>query len=308
MTNAYSASLATAEYDGTRITIKIDGTVITESNKNTYGSGGNPNVSSDMQIILVVPSGKSVGGIGGSTISAGGIIVASFDGTGYVLDTAQYINYTFTLADVTTVKLEQGGDGNQWPSIAVSPVSGGGGGKGGGAGAPCFFGNAPVLTPTGYRRMDSLREGDLVSTPGGTAVPIQRVKVYRCEAGPATNPYVIQKGQFGATKRLLISPRHRVATATGMVEAQELGLAREERVGELTYYNLGLPGWVNMVVAGVEVESLAPVQRIVVPVGVFKALVAKKHGAALTPALMAKIQSTCRFLENGMVECPVMKH
>ena len=170
---------------------------------------------------------------------------------------------------------------------------------------PCFFGDAPVLTPSGYRRMDSLREGDIVSTPGGPAA-IERVKVYRCAAGPTTNPYVIPKGQFGATRRLLISPNHRVATANGMVEAQHLGLRQEERTGELTYYNLALPGWANMTVAGVEVESLAPVQHITVPLAVFTALVAKKYGA-VTPAVLAQIKRTCRFLENGHVECPVLK-
>ena len=207
-----------------------------------------------------------------------------------------YFDFNFQISDIDTVEII-GIDGLEVILTVQNRPT---------AGAPCFFGNAPVLTPGGYVRMDSLREGDLVSTPGGAAVPIQRVKVYRCAAGPATNPYVIQKGQFGATKRLLISPRHRVATANGMVEAQHLGLPQKERVGVLTYYNLSLPGWANMVVAGVEVESLAPVQRITVPFQAFVALVAKKHGSNLTPALLTKIKSTCRFLENGMVECPVM--
>lgn len=170
----------------------------------------------------------------------------------------------------------------------------------------CFFGNAPVLTPTGYRRIDSLREGDMVSTPGGKAVPIERVKVMRCAATPSTNPYIIPAGQFGATKKLLISPRHRVATATGMVEARDLGLAQEKRLGELVYYNLGLPSWTNMVVAGVEVESLAPVTRITVPLAVFKIMIAKRYGA-MTPALAQKIAHTCRFVGNNMVECPAIK-
>ena len=173
-------------------------------------------------------------------------------------------------------------------------------------GAICFFGNAPVLTPAGYRRMDSLRAGDKVTTPNGGTVAIEAVKIMRCAAGPETNPYVIPKGEFGATKRVLISPRHRVATAKGMVEAQHLGLAQEERTGTLTYYNLALPGWANMIVAGVEVESLAPVKRVTVPLSTFKALVEKNYGG-FTPAVLANIQKTCRFMPNGEVECPVMR-
>ena len=46
-----------------------------------------------------------------------------------------------------------------------------------------------------------------------------------------------------------------------MVRAAELGLRRSERFrdGEMfLYYNLEVDGWENIVVCGVEVESLAP--------------------------------------------------
>lgn len=172
----------------------------------------------------------------------------------------------------------------------------------------CFFADAPVLTPSGYRRIDSLREGDLVSTPCGGSVAIERVKVMRCAAGPSSNPFVIPKGTYGATQRLLISPRHRVQTENGMVEARDLGLKQEMHSGELTYYNLGLPAWENMIVAGVTVESLAPVQRITIPFAEFKALLTKKHGSGpLTAAALQNIKKSCRFLANGHVECPVIK-
>jgi len=55
----------------------------------------------------------------------------------------------------------------------------------------------------------------------------------------------VYKDRFGATERLLISPDHRVQTATGMVEAKKLGLQQEERRGYLTYYNLELAGGVS---------------------------------------------------------------
>lgn len=182
-------------------------------------------------------------------------------------------------------------------------------GGGGGGGVVCFLGNAPVLTPSGYRRIDSLREGDEVQTADGRTVAIQRTVHQRVAASAAVNPYVIERGQFGATRRLLISPEHRVAVAgRGLVEARHLGLAQEERTGALDYYNLELPDWQkdNLVVAGVEVESLAPVRRIVVTQEAFRQLVARQYGA-MTPAVQAKILRTCKFLPGGRVEVPAMR-
>lgn len=310
--NDYASSTATADYDGTQIIISIDGLTVSPTNIDDFGSANNPTVPSALVVVFTIPVGGSVlQNSNGNTLGQGTLIDASFNGVGYVLDTTEYSSYTFTLADLRTVYLDQTGDGNSWPDISVSSVGGGTGPvsvttPSSGGGAICFFGNAPVLTPAGYRRMDSLRAGDKVATPGGREAAIEAVKIMRCAAGPETNPYVIPKGEFGATKKLLISPRHRVATAKGMVEAQHLGLAQEERTGTLTYYNLALPGWANMIVAGVEVESLAPVERITVPFATFKALLEKNYGSA-TPAVREMIRNTCRFLENGMVECPVMR-
>jgi len=74
---------------------------------------------------------------------------------------------------------------------------------------------------------------------------------------------VIAKGQHGATEELLISPRHCVAVDGKMIEAQDLGLPQKTMAKPFTYYNIELPGWANMRVAGVEVESLAPAIRVV---------------------------------------------
>ena len=132
-----------------------------------------------------------------------------------------------------------------------------------GGGDPiCFLGSAPILTPSGYRRMDSLRAGDLIQTADGRSVAIQRVKTMVAQPGPAADPFIIPAGRFGATAALPISPRHRVAVpGRGLVEAREIGgLARLPMRAAWTYYNIGLPNWEtdNLIVGGVEVESLAP--------------------------------------------------
>lgn len=129
----------------------------------------------------------------------------------------------------------------------------------------CFLGNAPVLTPGGWRRIDSLAVGDLVRTADGRDVAVQRVKHQRIERpSAAVNPYVIPAGSLGATENLLISPQHCVAVpGRGMVEARRLGLRQMPMRTAFDYYNLELPEWDNMIVAGVEVESLATKKQVV---------------------------------------------
>ena len=175
---------------------------------------------------------------------------------------------------------------------------------------PCFLGNAPVKTPTGYRRIDSLQEGDLVLTGDGRPVAIQRVKRTLVAAGPTVNPYIIPRGRFGAEKRLLISPNHRVQVdGHSMVEARNLGLQQEEKSGQFVYYNLELPDWGRdtMVVAGVVVESLAHVRRMAMTMAEFKVLLSRKYGStANAPEVLKKVLRTCRLLPDGRIEAPVI--
>ena len=155
-------------------------------------------------------------------------------------------------------------------------------------GAVCFLGNAPVLTPAGWARIDSLAVGDLVCTADGRDVAVTRVKHQRIERpSAAVNPYVIPAGLFGATENLPISPRHCVAVpGRGMVEAQYLGLKQMPMRATFDYYNLELPEWDNMIVAGVEVESLAPKKHVVMTVAqmatLIAALPAERRAAALS--------------------------
>jgi len=118
----------------------------------------------------------------------------------------------------------------------------------------CFFKNAPVKTPSGYRRIDSLRVGDKVTTPTGVDV-ITRIYKRMGRTGPDNNPYRVPTGTFGALEDLYISPRHSISIAGKMVEAQKASLEQVDHKGVLTYYNLELAEHSNMIVAGVEVES-----------------------------------------------------
>ena len=142
----------------------------------------------------------------------------------------------------------------------------------------------------------------MVSTPNG-AVPIQAVKALITQAGPSTNPYIVPKGQFGAVTRFLISPNHKIQVDGKMVEARFLGLQQEDMAGTFTYFNLELPNCSNMIVGGVTVESLYPIQRVTMKFAEFKALLNSQYGK-VTPAIVNQIRNTVRFLENGMVDVP----
>jgi len=174
--------------------------------------------------------------------------------------------------------------------------------------APCFLACAPVLTPTGYTRISRLAVGDEVVTGDGRIVKIQSVKKMRTKADPSTNPYIIEKGQFGANTRLLISPSHRIHTKKGFVEAQHLGLTQEEMKYSFDYYNLELPDYRfdTLVVAGVTVESLHAPHRIVISREQFNTFIKNRYGE-LTPDVEKIIARTCRYLTGGRVEVPANK-
>jgi hypothetical protein len=175
--------------------------------------------------------------------------------------------------------------------------------------AICFLGNTPIQTPTGYRRIDRLRVGDKVMTADGRTVAIQRIFKKNYEPSVAVNPYVIPKGQFGATENVMISPEHRVAVSgRGLVEARKLGLKQMSMRAAFDYYNLELPTWEsdNMVAAGVEVESLAPVRRLEITKAEFTALLKAKYGR-ITPDVIAKACRTCFMTADGKVNIPTLK-
>jgi len=85
-----------------------------------------------------------------------------------------------------------------------------------------------------------------------------------------------------------------------MIEAYKLGLRQEEMSESFYYYNLELPKWSNMIVAGVTVESLAPVKRITMTMQEFKAFVTERYGS-MTPELYKIIQKSARMLQDGRI-------
>jgi len=183
--------------------------------------------------------------------------------------------------------------------VAPTPV-------GAGSGAVCFLGDAPVLTPRGYRPIREFAVGDSVMTADGREVAISRV--FRKAYSPSTvvNPYVIPKGSFSATRSVAISPNHEVLVAgRGMVKARDLGLKRMKMMEDFTYYNLELEDWVrdNLVVAGVTCESLAPANRITMTKTEFARFVTARYG----PEAAKRLRTVCFEGADGRVSMPALR-
>lgn len=176
---------------------------------------------------------------------------------------------------------------------------------------PCFLADAPVLTPSGYKPIGTLRAGDDVQTADGRVVQIVEACHYSVAATKSTRPFVIPQGRFGATQDLHISPRHRVLVEDGsMVEALRIPDLQQDTTidGTIEYYNLELPDWQHdtMVVAGVTVESKARIERLTVTVDEFKALLQSKYGV-ITPELLNHASQSCRFVAGGFIEVPLIR-
>jgi hypothetical protein len=167
---------------------------------------------------------------------------------------------------------------------------------------PCFFGDAPVLTTKGYVRIDRLKKGDIVVTPDEQQIPIKRVVVSKVSASRETNPYVIPKGMFNATEKLLISPNHKVSVKGRMVESKFLNLRQDYHKGILTYYNIELERYSNMVVAGVNVETLICAKEVYVTPEQFMASLKKRYGN-ITQELYESTLSKFKVMPDGRIRC-----
>jgi hypothetical protein len=171
---------------------------------------------------------------------------------------------------------------------------------------PCFLAGARVRTPGGWCAIERLRIGDRVLTASGAIQTIARVSVTPTLPGQRTNPFIIPRGYLGAQRRLLISPEHCIAIpGRGMVAAREAGLRQTTMREPFIYYNLELGAWENMIVEGVEVESLAPLRRINVTVPQLANIISRKY-AEITPTIILNIIRTCRFIDDNTVSIPVL--
>ena len=74
----------------------------------------------------------------------------------------------------------------------------------------CFTAGTAIQTPSGERRIESLKAGDLVLTLDHGPRPIRWIGHKTVRATGALAPIRFQKGSIGNTRDLLVSPQHRM--------------------------------------------------------------------------------------------------
>lgn len=148
-------------------------------------------------------------------------------------------------------------------------------------GVICFTPGTRIDTPDGARRIEELREGDLVQTKDNGAQPVEwigsrRMTGARLFAMPKLRPIRIRAGALGLGRpddEFLVSPEHRMVvkgavakalfnTPEVLVAAKDLvngtSIALDTQAREVTYIHLLLPRHEVLFANGVETESFHP--------------------------------------------------
>jgi hypothetical protein len=127
----------------------------------------------------------------------------------------------------------------------------------------CFVAGTRILTPEGYKAVETLKRGSLVMTADGRAVP---AKIYYMEfkkTTAVTAPYTIPAGTFGLKTELTVSPLHAFQMRKGVwmipaVAAKISSAVVQKSIGKpIVYYHVECPQYLrdNLVVDGIVVES-----------------------------------------------------
>lgn len=163
------------------------------------------------------------------------------------LDVGQ--NWTFT---VTAVK---GAVNSASATVQYAPAN-----------VPCFTVGTRILTPMGYRTVETLCDDDLVVTAAGLTVPV-KVHSNTFKAIAKENaPYIIPAHAFGRNApaaELRLSPLHAFQIRKGVWQsgrtANNPNVKQYDIGKDVTYYHLECPNYFrdNLVVDGCVVESFA---------------------------------------------------
>ncbi len=136
------------------------------------------------------------------------------------------------------------------------------------ASIPCLPTGTRVLTPTGYRLVETLYDGDTVVTGTGKTVPIRLYSQHIAVTSEKTAPYLIPAKTFGPSQKhaVRLSPLHAISIGKGLWEipmyaASRYPAIRQYGLGEqVTYYHIETPNFFqdNLVIeGGVVVEAFA---------------------------------------------------
>jgi len=133
---------------------------------------------------------------------------------------------------------------------------------------PCFPKGTPILTPAGYKAVETLQQNELVLTADGRQVPLKLYGRLLPEASERSAPYFIPRGALGKnmpSTDLTLSPDHAFLLRKGvwMLPSKAATLSKKVLqlgVGEpVHYFHVECPNYLrdNLVVNGATVESYA---------------------------------------------------
>jgi hypothetical protein len=103
-----------------------------------------------------------------------------------------------------------------------------------------------VRTPTGYKAIETIQEGDIVISHCGLHKKVLKAGKWLCNYATRTleqTIYKIVKGSYGATSDVYISHFHKISNGTHMLYPNTLGLkeadpAEYTKHGAFTLYHL----------------------------------------------------------------------
>jgi hypothetical protein len=131
----------------------------------------------------------------------------------------------------------------------------------------CLVKGTNILTPYGYKQIETLKKGDIVSTESKSVV-IKNIHSIRYESTTKESaPYTIYKNAFGPNcppNDISVSGRHAIQLRPGFWEIpQEVAkvnkrIVQEKLGSSVTYYHIELPDYAsdNLIANGQIVESL----------------------------------------------------
>jgi hypothetical protein len=118
---------------------------------------------------------------------------------------------------------------------------------------PCFLPLTRILTPQGYRAVETLSNYDDVETSDGRAVPVKVFKTYIAKTNQDTAPYCIPRGAIAPNipdEDLHVSGLHAIQDANGMWQfpmalSMHKGANIYQHLPEraATYYHLECPNY-----------------------------------------------------------------
>jgi hypothetical protein len=150
---------------------------------------------------------------------------------------------------------------------------------------PCFCADTDIATPSGDRKIETLRAGDTVLTEDGRAVQIAWIGASHysqrhARDTQAVRPVTIRANAFGAglpLRDLMVSPQHRIVVEGPDCEllfdsARVFVIARHlpdavahspDPEGDVVYYHILLENHEILLANGLPVESFQPARRMV---------------------------------------------